>query len=189
MFNHAGSIVCCTLLHPFGLFLFLLMSRQVFYSLFKEVSEAKSLLEQVALVCSGRSIYPKALSYISSYVGNDLKKMSSVDPAESLSLKPSDDPLEGILYLTSVGEPGVIYDTIKSLRTARAARLGALQRKLPDIHIYLLRALGGIVLVTFPVCGSGSQTIGGKGILEVQAICFGVLIFGLAIVLGVSSRM
>lgn len=115
--------------------------------------------------------------------------MSTVNPAECLSHKPSDDPLEGILYLTSVGEPGVIYDTIKSLRTARAARLGALQQKLPDIHIALLRVLGAIVLVTFPVCGSGSQTIGGQGILEVQAICFGVLILGMAIVLGVITEL
>lgn len=162
---------------------------RVFYALFEEVSEAKSLLEQVSLICAGRSIYQKVLSYMSAYVCDDLKQMSTVDPVESLSLKPSDDPLEGILYLTSVGEPGVVYDTIKSLRQARSHRLGALQKKLPDIHIFLLRTLGAIVLVTFPVCGSGSQVIGGQGILEVQAIFFGVMIFGLSIVLGVISEL
>lgn len=131
-------------------------------------------------------MYPKILSYISSYVSDDLKQMNVIDPVEILSLKPSDDPLEGIMYLTSVGTPGVVYDTVKSLRQARSSRLGALQKKMPAIHILLLRILGTIVLVTFPVCGSGSQVIGGQGILQVQSFCFGVIIFGLAVVLGVS---
>ena len=41
------------------------------------------------------------------------------------------DPLEAIMWMTSVGTPSVIYDTVKWLRQARGARLGAMQRKLP----------------------------------------------------------
>jgi len=53
----------------------------------------------------------------------------------------------------------VVYETVKSLRQARAERCSALQNKLPLLHIYLLRLLIVIVLATFPVCGSGSQAI------------------------------
>ena len=57
-------------------------------------------------------------------------KESSISPSLILSARPADDPLEAILYLTSVGIPGQIYDTVRSLRQARSRRLGALQRKL-----------------------------------------------------------
>lgn len=64
----------------------------VYYSLFNEVTEAKSLLEQVALVCQGRSMYTKCLESISRYVQDDLKRLQS-DPAVLLSSRPVDDPL------------------------------------------------------------------------------------------------
>jgi hypothetical protein len=40
----------------------------IYYALFNEVTEAKSLLEQVALVCQGRAMYPRCLDSISRYV-------------------------------------------------------------------------------------------------------------------------
>jgi hypothetical protein len=96
------------------------------------VTEAKSLLEQVALVCQGRSMYNKVLESMSKYVKNDLKQLQA-DPAILISSRPVDDPLESIMYLTSVGVPSSVYETVRSLRQARAARLGALQRKLPKV--------------------------------------------------------
>ena len=130
-------------------FLFSLLIGQTYYfmyqqqesiynALFSEVSEAKSLLEQSSLVCQGRGFYPQILRSINQYVEEDLKKLRSFEPAVLLSKKPSDDPLESIMYLTSVGLPGTIYDTVRSLRQARAGRLGALQRKLPQLHLTFL---------------------------------------------------
>jgi hypothetical protein len=154
--------------------------------LFAEVSEAKSLLEQLSLVCAGRPIYQQALDHMSRYIVDDLKQVNTLDPALSVSQRPINDPLEALMFLTSVGEPGIVYDTIRSLRHARANRLAALQQKLPDVHIFMLRVLGAVVLVTFPVCGSGSQIIGGDLLLQVQAVYLGILVFGMGIVLGVS---
>jgi len=71
----------------------------VFYALFSEVTEAKSLLEQVALVCSGRAMYSKVLESISKYVQDDLKQLQA-DPAILISSRPIDDPLESIMYMT-----------------------------------------------------------------------------------------
>lgn len=153
-------------------------------SLFDEVTEAKSLLEQVALVSQGRTMYSTCLSSIARYVKEDLlggtlsaiplsgnngggdglrrkTKSSTVTPSLILSARPADDPLEAILYLTSVGIPGQVYDTVRSLRQARARRLGALQRKVPAIHLVMLWILGLIMLGSFPflvVVGSAAGT-------------------------------
>ena len=40
-----------------------------------------------------------------------------------LSARPQDDPLEAIMYMTSVGTPSTVYDTVKALRALRAARI------------------------------------------------------------------
>lgn len=160
----------------------------VFYALFSEVTEAKSLLEQVALVCSGRSMYSKVLESISKYVQDDLKQLQA-DPAILISSRPVDDPLESIMYMTSVGIPSSVYETVKSLRQARAARLGALQRKLPKIHMLLLWILAVIELVSFPLLGAGTQTIGGYNILTVEGCLFGVMTFGIVMTLRVIGEL
>merc|ERR1711966_246414 len=148
----------------------------VFVSLFGEVTEAKSLLEQVALVCQGRrDMYQLCLVAIKRYVEEDLKNGLGKEPAKVLSARPMDDPLEIIMYLTSVGVPSSIYGTVRSLRQARALRLGALQRKLPPVHLLLLWLLAIIELSSFPVLGAGTQTIGGY---NVDAV-LGVMVVGL----------
>ncbi|KAL3782585.1 hypothetical protein HJC23_005288 [Cyclotella cryptica] len=161
----------------------------VFFALFAEVTEAKSLLEQISLMTYGRpSLYLSLLSRMNDYVQKDLKQLSIREPTAATSRLPKDDPLESILYATSVGVPGVVYETVKSLRQARATRCGALQRKLPNIHIFLLRLLGVIVLTSFPVCGSGSQAIA-PNILLVQSYMFGILVFGLTVVINVVEEL
>ncbi|KAI2489866.1 hypothetical protein MHU86_24721 [Fragilaria crotonensis] len=89
----------------------------VYYALFNEVTEAKSLVEQVALVCQGRGIYTQVLKSISQYVRDDLKNLQA-DPAVLLSARPIDDPLESVMYMTSVGVPSSVYETVRSLRQA-----------------------------------------------------------------------
>jgi hypothetical protein len=157
----------------------------VYYALFNEVTEAKSLLEQVALVCQGRSMYRTVLEAISHYVRYDLKALTS-DPAVLLSSRPVDDPLEAIMYLTSVGVPSSVYETVRSLRQARASRLGALQRKLPSAHMMLLWILAAIELVSFPLLGAGTQTLGGYKILTIEGVLFGVMTAGIILTLRVS---
>ena len=88
------------------------------------------------------------------------------------------------MYLTSVGIPGHIYETIRSLRQARAARLGALQRKVPNIHMGLLWILASIMLITFPLLGAASiqaATEGAKSILTVEGCLFGVTAFAVTL--------
>eukprot|EP00984_Skeletonema_dohrnii_P003012 scaffold1015_cov122-Skeletonema_dohrnii-CCMP3373.AAC.2 len=161
----------------------------IFYALFDEVTEAKSLLEQISLMTYGRpGLYPSLLSRMNDYVQDDLKMLSVKDPTLLTSRLPRDDPLESILYATSVGLPGVVYETVKSLRQARAERCSALQNKLPLLHIYLLRLLIVIVLATFPVCGSGSQAIA-PNVLVLQSYMFGVLAFGLTLVVNVVEEL
>ncbi|EEC42554.1 predicted protein [Phaeodactylum tricornutum CCAP 1055/1] len=159
---------------------------KIYLALFQEVTIAKSLVEQVSLVCRGReTLYSRIMACIDRYVKEDLTRFNDKEPAELISARPCDDPLEDILYLTSVGEPSIIYQTVRSLRQARAFRLGALQRKLPALHMTLLWVLGGIVLCTFPLLGAGSQTIGGMRILIVQAWYLSFIVFGMALTLGV----
>lgn len=158
----------------------------LYYALFNEVTEAKSLLEQVALVCQGRSMYPKVLGSIQNYVKRDLKQLQA-DPAILLSARPIDDPLETIMYLTSVGVPSTVYETVRSLRQARAQRLGALQRKVPHIHILLLWVLALMELISFPLLGAGTQTIGGYNLLTIEGLLFGVMTAGITLTLNVRN--
>jgi len=160
----------------------------VYYALFNEVTEAKSLVEQVALVCQGRAMYKRVLASIAQYVRDDLKKLGS-DPAVLLSARPIDDPLESVMYMTSVGVPSSVYETVRSLRQARASRLGSLQRKLPEIHMSLLWLLGLIQLSSFPLLGAGTQTIGGYNILSLEGILFGVMTFGIVLTLRVVGEL
>lgn len=161
----------------------------VYLALYEEVTAAKSLLEQVSLVSQGRDYLNKRIILaIRKYVQEDLRALQD-DPAVLLSSRPIDDPLESIMYLTSVGEPSVIYESVKALRSARAYRLGALQRKLPEIQMILLWSLAGVVLSTFPLLGAGVQTIGGMGILRVQSIYLTFIVFGIALTMGVISEL
>jgi len=160
----------------------------LYYALFNEVTEAKSLLEQVALVCQGRSMYRRCLESISKYVNNDLKQLQA-DPAVLLSARPSEDPLESIMYMTSVGVPSTVYETVRSLRQARASRLGALQRKIPQAHMWLLWVLASLELVSFPLLGAGTQAIGGYNILTVEGVLFGVMTAGIVLTLRVVGEL
>lgn len=161
----------------------------IFFALYEETTAVKTLLEQIALVCEGRKeMYHDILNSIKRYVREDMTQFT-VEPSILLSSRPVDDPLQDIMYLTSVGEPSIVYQSVKELRQARAHRLGALQRKLPPIHLILLWTLAGIVLCTFPVLGAGVQTIGGPGILSVQSWYLSFIVFGITSTLGVVNEL
>ena len=183
--------------------------KALYLALFDEVTEAKSLLEQVALVSQGRSMYLTCLTSIAKYVKDDLlggtmttavseskndkskiKASPSVTPSAILSARPVDDPLESILYLTSVGIPGHIYDTVRSLRQARSRRLGAMQRKVPSIHLLMLWIMGVTLILTFPtLIGVGQATwanekvvpFTGYSIRTLQGVLFGLATFAVVL--------
>ncbi|CAE7552744.1 unnamed protein product [Symbiodinium pilosum] len=129
----------------------------IFCALFAEVSEAKALMEQIALVCSGRPFYRSALENIRRYVESDLRRLER-PPSILCACKPRDDPLESILYLTSVGVPSAVYETVRSLRQRRGDRLGAVQRKLPPVQMALLYVLAGLNLVSLLLLALGKST-------------------------------
>ena len=93
------------------------------------------------------------------------------------------------MTLCSVGVPSSIYDTVRSLRQARALRLGALQKKLPPVHLLLLWLLALIELSSFPVLGAGTQTIGGYNILTIEGCLFGIMTFGIVLTLNVVGEL
>jgi hypothetical protein len=146
----------------------------IYYALYSEVSEAKSLLEQTTLVCAGRPFYRDVLMNIQRYIQQDLRRLD-YPPAVLLSAKPSNDPLESILYQTSVGVPSSVYETVKSLRQARAYRLGAMQRKFPLLGFTLLYLLAFTELASFPLLGAGTSSIFTNSILSVQSVLFGCM--------------
>lgn len=161
----------------------------IYLAMFQEVAEAKCLLEQVSLVSQGREeMYQDLLDCVERYVNEDLTQFC-VQPSILLSRRPIDDPLEEIMYITSVGEPSIVYQTVRSLRQARAYRLGALQRKLPPIHFVLVYSLATVILVVFPVLGAGSSTIGGDEILKVQGVYMSFIVFGIVMTLGVLGEL
>jgi hypothetical protein len=153
----------------------------IYMALYAEVAEAKSLVEQMTLVCASRPYYPQAIRYMQEYVRNDLRPLDA-NPAQLLSKRPVDDPLESIMLLTSVGVPGVIYETVRTLRQARARRLGAIQRKFPPLGIYLLYAIAFSLLMTFPILGTGLGKVN-AAVLGAQSWLFAVMVFTVFLIL------
>mmetsp|Transcript_48745 Transcript_48745/g.90358 ORF Transcript_48745/g.90358 Transcript_48745/m.90358 type:complete len:431 (+) Transcript_48745:68-1360(+) len=158
----------------------------IYFALFQEVSEAKSLLEQTTLVCAGRPFYRQALACLRDYVKKDLRRLD-VPPAKLLSRRPMEDPLESIMYMTSVGVPSVIYETVKNLRQARGTRLGAFQRKFPALGIILLYLLAALELFCFPFLGYGTANL--QGMLSLQSLLFGLLSAGHMLVLRIIQEL
>lgn len=156
----------------------------IFVALFAEVSEAKALMEQVSLVCSGRPFYRSALENIRRYVERDLRRLDR-PPAVLCANKPRDDPLESILYLTSVGVPSAVYETVRSLRQRRGDRLGAVQRKLPPVQMGLLYVLGGMNLVSFLLLGSSVP----NGELQLCRSLFGLMAAALMLTMRVIHEL
>lgn len=144
-------------------------------------------------------MYLTCLTSIAKYVREDLlggtislektQASPSVTPSIILSARPADDPLEAILYLTSVGIPGNIYDTVRSLRQARSRRLGAMQRKVPAIHLLMLWIMGVTLILTFPtlIGVGGAALVNGKvltlgsNICTLQGILFGLATFAVVL--------
>jgi len=202
--NFCGLLFTLITAHTFS---FLIKQQErVYYALFEECSTIQSVLEQVALVSEGRPYFHQnLLSCIYKYLQQDIiptmtlmtettttrrrKKEYEGLPAYMISIRPMDDPLETMLYLTSVGEPSHMYSTLRSLRQVRAKRLGSLQQKMPDIQMTWLSVLGIMVLCTFPVIATGAQTVGGEPLIQIQRIHLSIGAFALGCVLGIVHEL
>lgn len=55
--------------------------------------------------------------------------------------------------------------------------------QLPSSHIFLLQILAFIELLSFPLLGAGTQTIGGYNILTVEGYLFAIMTFGIVLTL------
>ena len=55
--------------------------------------------------------------------------------------------------------------------------------------MFLLWTLVAIVLFTFPLLGAGVQTIGGMGILNVQAWYLSFIVFGISLIMGIVNEL
>jgi len=186
--NYVNAINVLFSLLASNTFTFLYTQQEsVYLALFEEVSVAKALIEQIAFVSRGREAYAlDLLGHVERYVRDDLRELRRA-PAMLLARRPADDPLESVMWLTSVGAPGVVYETVKDLRSARGARLGALQRKLPTTHFVLLAILGGADLSVFPLLaaatGSAQRALNDDSLLAVQTVLFVFMTSGIALVL------
>jgi len=172
-----------------------------------------SLLEQMALATEGRSgVYRTLLESMFAYVRYDMKMQtppantdinaaipmatnttnaySSEDiPARLLSTRPTKDPFETILYVTSVGTPSSIYSTVRQLRQSRSTRLAAMQRKMPELNLYLLYTLGFMAWITFPLVAAGSFTVGGDALLNVQRVQLSLGVLAMGGVFGIINEL
>eukprot|EP00439_Symbiodinium_sp_Y106_P011804 s4456_g1.t2 len=164
----------------------------LYMALYSEIAEARSLLEQLTLVSQNRPSYRSMLQSMDAYVEELILGVRvGCPPAVLVSAKPALDPLEAILYATSVGVPSVVYDTVRSLREARGQRLGATQRKLPWEHFVLLNVLGAMELLVFPLLGagiSGYEALDAAApghVLWIQSVVFAILAGGVVLALQV----
>lgn len=170
-------------------------------ALFREVSIAKALTEQLTLVLggAGEPACIQGLRCVRRYASCDLRRRGD-ETASQLRLKvpPGEsgysDPLEELLYLTSIGAPSEhCYATVKELRAARAARLGSLARKLPGVHIVLLYGLGAALLSAFVLEGAAAHAAAPQGTClscegAIFAVCASALFGCLRILQDIWSR-
>jgi len=212
---HNGLALIFAFLTTNTLFFMYRQQETLYYALFDEVMALNSLLEQSSLIAEGRAgMYRVLLMNIQRYIEDDLKLvtdyksilgqdtsgifsylMDEMDlsredlPALLLSRRPMDDPLEAILYATSVGEPSAMYSTVRLLRQARSKRLAALQRKMPEMNMYLLYSLGFSVWISFPVVAAGAQTVGGDALLDLFRVELSVGVLAMGGVFGIINEL
>ena len=166
----------------------------LYFAIYQEVSVARSLLEQLTLVGLGRTWYGSSLVCLQRYITHDLRRLD-ISPVKQLSERPIDDPLEAIMYMTSVGVPSNLYETVKELHQARGIRLGAFQSKFPRVGITLLYLLAILELGSFPLLGAGTANLSelpdapSVSILELQAFVFACLCGSLVLVLRIIEEL
>ncbi|CAJ1443650.1 unnamed protein product [Effrenium voratum] len=187
--QNAFAVVLLLLGLLLGETLSMLLQRQdrLYHAIYCEVSEARSLIEQLVLLSGCReglnqSWSPSSktlLETVEAYLVEDLQNLgkSGLLPDRGGAV----DPLESMLFVTSVGLPSCICDSVRSIRQARAERLAAAQRRFPLGHQVILSAMAACAMAVFILLAAGlagfeadSATKPGH-LLTVLAPLFGLL--------------
>tara|TARA_B110001452_G_scaffold13110_1_gene10857 strand:+ start:310 stop:759 length:450 start_codon:yes stop_codon:yes gene_type:complete len=99
------------------------------------------------------------------------------------------------MRMTSVGVPSGLYETVRDLRQARGARLGAQQRKFPALGLQLLYVLAGLEIFSFPLLAAGTASLSEDpqlltvSILELQSVIFASLCACVVLVLRIIQEL
>ena len=109
----------------------------------------------------------------------------AIIPGRVIIHKPRDDPLEAIMWQTSVGTPGAIYNTVRWLRRARGERLGAMPP--PAAFCAAIPPRNPRGLRVPPAVGRRGS--GGAGALRVEAAMFALMTAALTLTLGVVVQL
>jgi len=175
-------------------FEFLLRRQEALYNaIYAEVSETKTLIEQLCLLGSTRyedegTATSGLLQDVESYLTQDLQLVGEPDLLP-IAWRSEVDPLEKLMFATSVGLPSCVYDSVRAIRQARAGRLAAVQRRFPIAHYVFLGVLAVLTLGSFVLLGAGTAGFEKPGeaalyghLLGMQAPLFGFLVISLSLV-------
>ena len=132
-------------------------------AIYTEVSEARSLIEQLVLLSAGRQVggdeswsssSRNLLESVEAYLVQDLQRLGESQILPKRGAAPV-DPLETLLFATSVGVPSGVCDSVRAIRQARASRLAAAQRKFPSAHSAILWTLALLATAIFVLLAAG----------------------------------
>lgn len=182
----------------------MLLQRQdkLYRAVYREAAQAQALVEQLTLLGAARGYGgsqkrgTELLDEVSSYLLEDFDHVGR--PALlPIRRNNSADPLERLLFATSVGVPSSsICSSIRAIRQARAERLAAAQRRFPSGHFLLVGVLGAMVLGIYLLLASGLASFEGPvdallpgHLLWLLAVLFGVLVSALTFTAGVAKEL
>lgn len=131
-------------------------------AIYSEVSEARTLIEQLVLLSAGRqggdgswsSSSQNLLENVEAYLVQDLQQLGERRILPGRGAAPV-DALETLLFATSVGVPSGVCDSVRAIRQARASRLAAAQRKFPLAHSGILWTLAFLATAIFVLLAAG----------------------------------
>ncbi|CAE7401965.1 tyrP-A [Symbiodinium natans] len=170
----------------------MLLQRQdrLYCAIFQEVSEARSLVEQLTLLGGARqgraavsewtSNSATLLDSMETYLVQDLQRLGEARILQNAGDEP--DPLESLLFCTSVGVPSSVCSSVRAIRQARASRLAAAQRQFPVAHLLLIGVFGTCSLSIFLLLGAGlagfeaAEATRPGHLLAILAPLFGLLV-------------
>lgn len=172
---------------------------RLFRAIYREVTETQALVEQLTLIAAFRRCDSGSeecevdlesvsiLDDVAIYLTEDLELIGEPNVLPQRQHN-SVDPLERLLFATSVGVPSFICSSVRAIRQARAERLAAVQRRFPAAHLLVLGFFVFSMLLSFVVLGAGMagfenvEVVAQPGhLLFLLSVLFGGLVAALAL--------